>query len=213
MLDWFFLVKKFLGRHGSGNFSSLLHGSGIDIAENRAYIAGDEKRSINRKMSAKYDKLFVNLFHDEKAIDVHLCCDVNYNWKGQNTESFLRFFAELTQYFQARKAHITGRICKRSFLQLEKLGFQKRFLDAFLEKTKNIFPIYSSSLHDLLTTQIALPKRRLIIIVSDFLTYGDAEKRLLNVLRQKHDVKLVQMPVEGKRVQLTEALSLSAFEK
>lgn len=37
MLDVFLRVKKFLGRHGHGHFSSALHGSGIDIAENRAY--------------------------------------------------------------------------------------------------------------------------------------------------------------------------------
>lgn len=103
-----------------------MHGAGIDLAENRQYTPGDEKRSINRKMSAKYDKLFVNLFHDEKALDVHLCCDINYNRKGENTKLFLQFFVELTSYFQSRKAHITGRINNsQSFLGLEKLPYQK----------------------------------------------------------------------------------------
>lgn len=107
MLKGFLKIKKLLGRRGSGNFGSLLHGSGVDLAENRAYVAGDEKRSINWKMSAKYDQLFVNLFHDEKMLDVHLCCDVNYNRKGENSDLFLSFFAGLTEYFKSEKAHIT----------------------------------------------------------------------------------------------------------
>ena len=84
-----------------------MHGSGIDLAENRQYVQGDEKRSINRKMSAKYNELFVNLYHEDKILEVHLCCDINYNRRGESAENFLWFFASLVGYFSAGKAHIT----------------------------------------------------------------------------------------------------------
>lgn len=211
MLDYFLKLKKKIGHRGSGNFSSLMHGAGIDLAENRQYTPGDEKRSINRKMSAKYDKLFVNLFHDEKALDIHLCCDINYNRKGDNTKLFLQFFVELTSYFGSRKAHITGRINDgQSFLGLEKLPYQKFFLDAFTEKTGSLFPRYKSSLHELLAEQAKLPKRRLIIVVSDFLEYGDEEKRLMNVLREKNEVLLFSMPTNARLME-AEIISLEVM--
>lgn len=210
MLKKFFWIKKFLGRHGSGNFSSFLHGSGVDLSDNRHYTPGDEKRAINWKMSAKYDTLFVNLFHDEKAIDVHLCCDVNYNWKGDNLEKFCWFFAELTEYFQSRKAHISGLIGDQTFLQLEKPAMQKSFLETLMHYANKKIPLYTSSLCELLTREVHTPKKRLIIIVSDFLAYGEEERNLVGRLREKHEVKLVQVNAD-QRGEMKEALMLDIF--
>lgn len=194
MLDYFLKLKKKLWNRASGQFSSLLRGSGIDLADNRVYSPGDDTRRINRKMSAKYDKTFINLFHDEKAIDVSLCCDVNYNWRS-NEKEFLHFFAELTTYFQSKKGHITWYMWTHTFPSLEKIGYQKTFLEACNKKTASSLPVYHSSLQALLASQLSIPKQRLIIVVSDFLAYGTEEERLVNMLRQKHEVLLITISV------------------
>lgn len=220
MLDYFLKIKKLLWVRGNGQFSSLFHGAGVDIAENRQYSTWDEKRSINRKMSAKYDQMFVNLFHEEKAIDVYVCCDINYNWRYKaqitkhrsqwNKELFATFFAELTSYFQEKKAHITWWLGEEIFLSLEKPVSQKGFLEACDKKIGRALPLYTSKLWSLLAQQRAVAKKRLIIIVSDFLSYGEEEKRQVNVLRQKHEVILLRMPMDEKKVS-ADMLSLEVF--
>lgn len=76
-----------------------------------------------------------------------------------------------------------------------------------------MIPRYQSSLYDLLYQESLLPKRRLIIVVSDFLSYDDKEKRLLNLLRERHEVKLVQIPIDDNSKHLPEALSLAYFQQ
>lgn len=107
LLEYFLKVKKHIGDRHGGNFESQFYGAGMEAVEQRRYQPGDEKRAINRKMSAKYDELFVNIFQQEKAVNIHLCCDVNYNRKGGNIKSFLRFFAALTYYGDREKISIT----------------------------------------------------------------------------------------------------------
>lgn len=197
MLDHFLKVKKMLWTHDNGNFAARLLWSGVDVEEQREYALGDEKRSINRKMSAKYDQLFVNLFHEEKMIDVVLCCDVNYNWKWENLKSFLSFFAQLTHYFQKEKAHISACLSDHSLVWLHTPVGQKAFVERLSTMTNNVFPLYSSSLTQLLTEQSMITKRRLLIIVSDFLVYNEQERKLVDGLRERNEVRLVQLPTHS----------------
>ena len=87
---------------------------------------------------------------------------------------------------------------------------QKFFLDAYVKKIEKQFPLYSSSLDMLLDAQLAMPKSRLIIIVSDFLAYGEEQERKVNMLRQKHEVRLVQIDVVNNNT-LKESLLLHTF--
>lgn len=119
------------------------------------------------------------------------------------------FFAELTEYFQSRKAHIVGKMNDQSFLQVEKLGYQRQFLEELFSMVGKTIPFYSSSLQELLQSELHIPKRRLIIIVSDFLAYGETEKRLLGQLREKHEVRLVQIPT--RLAKISEALLLTTI--
>lgn len=121
------------------------------------------------------------------------------------------FFAELTEYFQSRKAHIVGKLNDQSFLQIEKPGYQREFLEGLIAIVEKTIPFYNSSLHSLLQSELHTSKRRLIIIVSDFLAYGEAEKKLIAQLREKHEVRLVQLPTRSGKI--SEALLLTPFNQ
>ena len=63
----------------------------------------------------------------------------------------------------------------------------------------------------MLKTQLALPKKKLIVIVSDFLTYSEEEKRLVDMLMQKHEVRLVTVMTEQSVVMNTHHIDLDVF--
>jgi hypothetical protein len=92
---------------------------------------------------------------------------------------------------------------------LEKPVYQKKFLEECEKKLNKSMPVYRSSLLVLLKKEVAMPKKRLIILVADFLDYDEEEKKLVGILRDKHEVRLVQIPTMTK--QLSGTLLLTDF--
>lgn len=218
MYKWFLKIQKYIGRQPGGDFSGLLAGSGVEVEGQRAYMPGDEKRSINAKLSAKYQTLFVNVFQDEKAIDVHICCDINYNRRSGNDEtnakSFLRFFAGICGYFQASRSRISVMLPNAIYSGVEQLAKQRSFVEAYEKRIVSTLPVYNSSLHRLLRAELMSPKRRLIIVVSDFLSYDDEAKKLIAQLSERHEVRLVNVFTAGtEKVGLSGSRELINFLK
>ncbi|USN54273.1 MAG: DUF58 domain-containing protein [Candidatus Peribacteria bacterium] len=88
--DW--LEEKFRKRlHGAtfGDIRSLFRGSGVELADPRQYQPGDASKSINWKLSAKHNKMYVNTYQVEQAPVVELFLDVNANWLGGETRTNL----------------------------------------------------------------------------------------------------------------------------
>ena len=95
-----FLLKEFLenrlGLSYSGEFSSNQTWSGYDIEDFRDYQPGDNVKHINWKLSAKYDKEFVNIYRAEKesVIDIYLDNNLNFQFFLPLFESFKRYLLE-----------------------------------------------------------------------------------------------------------------------
>lgn len=139
----------------------------------------------------------MNVFQDEKAIDVHICCDINYNRRSGESETnakmFLRFFAAVCQYFQSSRSRITVRLPEGIYEGVEQLAKQKYFVEAYEKHINSTMPLYTSHLHELLRAELLAPKRRLILIVSDFLSYDEEAKRLIAQLSGRHEVRLISI--------------------
>jgi uncharacterized protein (DUF58 family) len=48
----------------------------------RKYSVGDSASQINRKLSAKYQELYTNVFQQEKSLNLDIFFDINYNRRG-----------------------------------------------------------------------------------------------------------------------------------
>jgi len=107
----------------------------------------------------------------------------------------VEFFAGLLHHFRAEQADITGYIPDKSFPHLEKPTEQKRFLSA-ISRSFLLPSIYHSSLSFFLQQELIHSKRRIIVIVSDFLRVTEEDQKCLAVLQQKHEVVLVRLPVD-----------------
>jgi uncharacterized protein (DUF58 family) len=61
----------------AGLYGSAFKGSGIEFSEVRPYQPGDDTRAIDWKVSARFGRPFVKLFHEERELTVMLLLDVS----------------------------------------------------------------------------------------------------------------------------------------
>ena len=57
-----------------GNNPSLFHGEGYDFSELREYQVGDDIRKIDWTITAKLQKPYVKLFHEERELNIVAAC-------------------------------------------------------------------------------------------------------------------------------------------
>jgi len=61
----------------AGQYLSAFKGRGMEFAEVREYIPGDDIRTIDWNVSARYDKLFVKRFVEERELTVLFLIDIS----------------------------------------------------------------------------------------------------------------------------------------
>lgn len=65
-------------RHG--DYKSLVQGEGIEKSDIRKYSAGYPAKRINRKASAKHNKMYSNIPEQTANANAHVFFDCNRNW-------------------------------------------------------------------------------------------------------------------------------------
>ena len=75
----------------------------------RKYSVGDSASQINRKLSAKYQELYTNIFQQEKSLSLDMFFDINYNRRGgkiANEEQVLAYAEDIVSYCQHEQINI-----------------------------------------------------------------------------------------------------------
>ncbi len=68
---------KLVAETFAGEYLSVFKGQGIEFAEVRRYIPGDDIRSIDWNVSARTGGVFVKKFNEERELSVVIACDVS----------------------------------------------------------------------------------------------------------------------------------------
>lgn len=68
---------KLVAETFAGEYLSVFKGQGIEFAEVRQYVPGDDIRSIDWNVSAKTGGTFVKKFNEERELTVLIACDVS----------------------------------------------------------------------------------------------------------------------------------------
>lgn len=80
----------------SGEYHSVFKGQGIEFREVREYVAGDDVRSIDWKVTARTGSPFIKLFEEERELTVVLLADVSRSGHfGSGRRSKVEVAAEL----------------------------------------------------------------------------------------------------------------------
>ncbi|MFA7298439.1 MAG: DUF58 domain-containing protein [Candidatus Absconditabacterales bacterium] len=206
------LTRPIVGKR-FGVFQHIMKGSGSDKVDMRKYSAGDSASQINRKLSAKYQELYTNIFQQEKSLSLDMFFDINYNRRGgkiSNEKQVLAYAEDIVLYCQKQQINITFFSPEQRFLGTTKLveKMTRKNTDeirnnvhdilATVKKTKKI---YTSLLNIFLQTTVKKKQRRAIVIFSDFLAMDEETKKLLHYLRTHHILFLFQLPIDTEQGQ------------
>ena len=70
-------VKHLANSLNFGQEESVFHGSGLEYAQSRLYVAGDPVKAIDWKVSARIGKLFIKEYQEPKQIPLYLLLDTS----------------------------------------------------------------------------------------------------------------------------------------
>lgn len=196
------VVNKRVTSSLMGPRKSVSKGTGIMFKEHRIYAPGDDFRSIDWRVYARTDDLYVKTYEEERNLTVHILIDssasmnfgkpvskydygamigVGFAYLAMKENEKFQFatFGENVQVFQPRRG-------------MSQLASMVDYLNNFkLEGT-------SKFLHCLHQYRSYIGSRSMIILVSDMLVNADEIKEALGYLGD-HDVKVIQLldPLES----------------
>lgn len=190
-------TKKLVDGLISGNYHSIFKGNGIEFSEIREYRTGDDIRSIDWNVTARYNKPFVKEFIEERDLNVYFVLDVSSSGLFGNTTSKTKKAIELVAslMFSAIKNNdnvgailftsdvekfIPARKGKKHILKLLDiiLSFKPKY------KTTNIK-------NALDFTSKVIKRKSTVFMVSDF--YSDNFTKPLKILKQRQDLIAIRI--------------------
>lgn len=68
-------TSRIVNNHISGSYHSAFRGTGIEFDEVREYVIGDDTRSMDWKVSARYGRPYIKRFREERELTVMLMVD------------------------------------------------------------------------------------------------------------------------------------------
>jgi uncharacterized protein (DUF58 family) len=177
----------------AGEYQSVFKGRGIEFAEVREYQPGDEVRTIDWNVTARFGKPFVKRFVEERELTVLLAVDASGSGRFGTA--------------QQMKAEIATELCAllafSAIANNDKVG-----LLAFTDRVEEFVPPQKGRQHVLRVIREILyfkpegrgtdiskalgylnrvvRRRSVVFLVSDFLTTG--YRRALHVTSKRHDV-------------------------
>ena len=206
------ITKPIVGKR-FGVFQHIMKWAGSEKVDMRKYSAGDSASQINRKLSAKYQELYTNIFQQEKSLGLDMFFDINYNRRGgkiANEEQVLAYAEDIVSYCQKQQINIRFFYPESNFwwtAKLEKKVMKKNTQEIFttlheiilwVKKTKKI---YQSLLQEFLEEAVKKKSKRAIVIFSDFLATDEEAKKLLHYLKKQHILFLFQLPIDQEQGQ------------
>ena len=182
-------TKKRLFGSNIGNNISIFQGNGLDFSEIKEYQIGDDVKKINWKVTAKEQKPYINVFNEERELNIIVCFMVSGNI----------YFGSIRQKQEVMSEILTiiGYSAIKNSDKFSTIFFDKEEIKRF-KPTKNINLLYATleealelnslgrkadyfALSDYLLSSIK--QKSIIFIIGDF--YEDLDFSLLSA---KHEV-------------------------
>lgn len=191
----------------SGEYHSAFKGRGMAFSEVREYIPGDDIRSIDWNVTARFNTPFVKVFEEERELSVVLLVDVSAS----------KSFGTLKQFKQELVTELCAVIAFSAAQNNDKIGviFFSDKIEKFIPPKKgksHILRIIRELIeftpeHKATNLEVALKyltnvikKRSIVFLISDFFAepnYKDA----LKIANKKHDLVALRI-VDKAEMQL-----------
>lgn len=184
-----FKTRRKIFAFNSGNNPSIFQSRGIDFREIKEYAFGDEIRKMNWKVSAREQKPYVNLFNEERSLNVLVVFLVSgsiyFGTQRLKQESMAEVLSILSYSTLKNSDNLSTLLFsdKEEFFHAptKSMGSLENLLDVSL----SINPLSKKVNYDALGAYIAnrIKRKSIIFVIGDF--YGDVA---LNTLVSKNEV-------------------------
>lgn len=202
------LLKKIQGFHFktrrlandlfAGQYTSAFRGRGMEFAEVRAYQPGDDVRTIDWNVSARFGHPFVKVFHEERELTVILLLDLSgshlFGTRSKFKRELLAEVAGILAFLAIRTNDKVGALLFSS--KVEKFIPPKKGASHVWRLIKEIFTYeprdLTTNLDGALTYLNRVVKRHAIVfLISDCLDTGFG--RTLKLTAKKHDLTVIRV--------------------
>ena len=177
----------------SGNYHSIFKGQGIEFSEIRDYRAGDDIRTIDWKVTARFNHPYIKEFIEERDLQVYFVIDVSgsgsFGTNISKKEKSLEIIASLM--FAALRNNdgigiflITDNVEK--FIPARKgRKYVLQLLNILTTFTPNSAKTYLKK--PLEQVSKIIKRKSIVFVISDFID-NDEFLKPLKILRKRHDV-------------------------
>ena len=182
----------------AGQYESAFKGQGIEFAEVREYQPGDDIRTIDWNVSARFGHPFVKVFHEERELTVMLLLDLSgshlFGTKSKFKRELLAEIAGMLAFLAIRTNDKVGAILFSS--QVEKYIPPKKGAGHVWRLIKEIFTYepqqLTTNIDEVLNYLNRVVKRQAIVfLISDCMDTGF--DRSIKLTAKKHDLTVIRI--------------------
>lgn len=171
----------------TGLHRSPYMGFSIDFAEHRAYMPGDDIRSIDWRLYARTDKYFVKKFEADTNTDFMVLFDVSasmgYTTGGLTKFDYGRFLAASLTYFSRHQRDRVGLVTFDNDI-VEYVPPSAKHLEIVLHHLERAEPMGTGEFRKPMRKIAGLLRRKgLVVVISDF--YEDPEQVVNSITELK----------------------------
>jgi len=187
-------TKKRLFGANLGNNVSIFQGNGLDFSEIKEYNFGDDVKKINWKVTAKEQKPYINVFNEERELNIVLCFMVSGNIYFGSARQKQEVMAEIATIIGYSAVKNSDKFSSIFFSTQDDREFAPsksiNSVYSMLEHAIELDPLQKQSDYSKLSDYLLrrLKQKSIIFIIGDF--YEDVD---LTYLAAKHEVYAISV--------------------
>lgn len=188
----------------SGRYHSAFKGTGMAFSEVREYSYGDDIRSIDWKVTARYNHPYIKIFEEERELTVLLLIDVSAsNSFGSKSHLKSDLITELASVLAFSAIHNNDKVGVIFFSsKVEKFIPPKKGTTHILRIIREMLDFKAENQGTRIVSGLeflnnTIKKRSIVFLISDFFDSGYED--VFSITKRKHD--LVALRIEDLKEQ------------
>jgi uncharacterized protein (DUF58 family) len=198
----------------TGNYHSIFKGQGIEFSESREYQVGDDVRTIDWKVTARFDQPYIKEFIEERDLYVYFVLDMSGSSSFGNTISKRKKALEIVASLMFAASQNNDNVGVFLFTDtIEMFIPARKGRKHMLKAISRIIGFQPHSTKTDLYSSLGyiskvIKKRSIIFIISDF--FDEDYVHPIKILKNKHDV--IALRIIDKREQEIPDIGLIELE-
>ncbi|MDL1959751.1 MAG: DUF58 domain-containing protein [Deltaproteobacteria bacterium] len=187
-----------------GQYESAFKGHGIEFAEVREYLPGDDIRTIDWNVSARFGRPFVKVFHEERELTIIFLLDLSgshlFGTRKEFKRELLATVAGMLAFLAIRTNDKVGAILFSS--KVEKFIPPQKGASHVWRLIKEIFTYEPQDLTTNMETVLiylnrVIRRHAIVFLISDCMDTGF--EKSLRMTAKKHDLTVIRLSDPAER--------------